>query len=188
MLTSMTGQPRLSAFEYKLLALVRMVADETGENVSLSSLGTRAKLSHATLRKWVKNSYGENFSPDTKSLKKLADYCDVTIDWLLQTGDVPRVAGDGLTIADLYACRERLLTRRYPTDAVNAALLSKEASQASNAEQLFDLAERDLASQGYSARFDRLGTEPSERSEKSGTRVKNRGSVGRTGKSIREKG
>lgn len=118
-----------------------------------SSLGVAAGVSKSTIQKWIDASYSPHFSPAADKLKLVADYCGVTVDWLLDRG--PFEAGPAYepTRMELHAVRSRLLRRRYPLDAVNDVLLSTDFTSARNDNDVFDLAERELSRRGLSANF-----------------------------------
>jgi transcriptional regulator with XRE-family HTH domain len=118
-----------------------------------SSLGVAAGVSKSTIQKWIDASYTPHFSPAADKLKLVADYCGVTVDWLLDQGPFQARPAYEPSRAVLNAVRSRLLRRNYPSDAVNDVLLTTDFTNARDDNDVFDLAEGELAGRGLSANF-----------------------------------
>lgn len=137
----------LSAFEHKIRSLARE------RETSPAALGVAANLSKSTIQKWIDASYTDQFDPSSKKLKDLADYCGVTVDWLLDgvhpTNEVPTYEPSQ---GDLARVAARLRKRGYPADAINEVLLTHFDGVADENDVL-DAAEAELSSRGYAAKF-----------------------------------
>lgn len=138
----------LSPFEMRIRTLERTKKQKMGP------LGVSAGLSHATIRKWIEASYEpESFNPQWAELKKLADYCGVTVDWLMDTGELAPVPMWAPNQSDLASVRERLLRRSYPRASIDEVLLGSRFYGLRNVQDLFDFCEAQLQEQGLSPRF-----------------------------------
>jgi transcriptional regulator with XRE-family HTH domain len=151
----------LSPFELR----IRMLERSKGEK--MGPLGKSAGISHATIRKWIEASYEpDGFNPQYNELRKLADYCGVTVEWLMDTGPVQEVPLWAPTVADLGVIRERLRKRNYPIAAIDDVLFNSRFTGLTNIQDLFDFCEAELQQQGLSPRF---AVSSSEEGELGGT-------------------